>query len=247
MLTAIAVTVCFVALTFKANTVAMVAALMVLPLSYWWVWRTEAPVGESVDIGRGLRLPAYASGPRSVLYMSVVVTLIFDAVAYGALLFAYLYLFTARGLPWPPAGYELLPLAGAAVPALVCVAILAAGALTLRALRADRRIATAAGTLALVLLHVALAVTLLMLFGATSATADAYGAVLWTVAGYAIAHAAVALSMLPYVLVAQFAGRLSAARPLALENTVLVTHYTALATLAGLALVVLFPRLLGHG
>lgn len=247
MITAIAVTVCFIALTFKANTIAAIAGLLVLPCAYWWVWRTDAPVGESVDIGRGLHLPAYASGPRSVLYMSVVVTLIFDAVAYGALLFAYLYLFTARGLPWPPAGYDLLPLTGAAAPALVCVAMLAAGALTLRALRAEHRIGTAAGSLALIVLQIALAVTLLMLFGATSATADAYGAVLWTVAGYAIAHAGVALLMLPYVLVVLFAGRLSAARPLALENTVLVTHYTALATLAGLALVVFFPRMLGHG
>jgi cytochrome c oxidase subunit I+III len=247
MLTAIAVTVSFIALTFKANAIALAAALAVLPLSYWWVWRTEAPVGESVDIGRGLHLPAYASGPRSVLYMSVVVTLIFDAVAYGALLFAYLYLFTARGLPWPPAGYELLPLAKAAWPALACVAVLVAGRLALRTLRADRRIATAAATLALAALQVALAASLLALFSPTSATRDAYGAVLWTVAGYAVAHAAVALLMLPYVLVAQAAGRLSARRPLALQNTVLVTDYTALATLAGLALVVLFPRFVAAG
>ena len=135
MLTAILVTVCFVALTFKANSVALIAAVLTVPMLYLWVWRTPAPLGEVVDAGRGLTLPAFVSGPRSVLYSGVTVTLIFDAVAYGALVFSYLYLFTVRGLPWPPAGYPLDDLATAGVPALLGIALLATGMLAMRLLQ----------------------------------------------------------------------------------------------------------------
>jgi hypothetical protein len=111
----------------------------------------------------------------------------------------------------------------------------------------DRRVLAGAGVLLLAALHAWGALALWAAFSVVSATADAYGAVLWTIAGFGIAHAAVVVLMVPYVLVALLAGRLGAARPLALENTVLVAHYTSGAVLAGLALVVLFPLAIGHG
>jgi cytochrome c oxidase subunit I+III len=247
MVMAILVTISFVALTFKANLLALVAGVLVVPVAYWWVWHTEAPVDEQVEIGRGEVLPAYAHGPRSVQFSGLLVTVIFDAVAYGALLFSYLYLFTARGMPWPPAGYDALPDVAVSIVGVVALSIIIAGTLSLRAVRADHRIATAAGIVALIVLHIALAVTALMALGDTSATRDAYGATLWTVGGYVIAHAVVTLLMLPYTLVSLFAGRLYARRPLGLQNTVLFSHYTALAALAGFALIWLFPMALGHG
>jgi cytochrome c oxidase subunit I+III len=182
-----------------------------------------------------------------LLYAGVVVTLVFDAVSYGALLFSYLYLFTVRGTPWPPPGYEVLGGADAGLGAALLAAMPVVGFLAVRLLRGGRSLAAAAANLVLAALHVGAVAALLRLLETTSARADAYGAVLWTIGGYTIAHAAVTLLMLVYVFLAQAAGRLDAARPLALENTALVSHYTALAGLAGLALIVLFPAWIGHG
>jgi hypothetical protein len=56
------------------------------------------------------------------------------------------------------------------------------------------------------------------------------------------------LLMLPYTLiVALFAGRLARDVRWRSQNTVLFSHYTALAALAGFALIWLFPMVLGHG
>jgi hypothetical protein len=244
---AIATTVCFVALTFKANLVGLAAGLLTIALFYVWAWRTDAPVGERIDIGGGVVLPAYVSGPRSVGYSAVVVGLVFDAVAYGALLFSYLYLFTVRGTPWPPMGYAPLDAGMALWPAGLFAAAVPAGAWTLRMLRGDRLLLAGAGTLLMSGLHATGIVALLASMSDTSATRDAYGATVWTIAGYGIAHAVVLLLMALYVIAALLAGRLGARRPLALENTVLVSHYTSAVVLVGIALVALFPRMIGHG
>ncbi len=247
MATAVCVTVCFIALTFKANQLALAAALLTLPLVYLWVWRTEAPVGETIDIGHGVHLPAYVSGARSVLYTGVVVALIFDLVTYGALVFSYLYLFTVRGLPWPPEGYAVHDLPAAAWPAALCLGLLIVGVATGRLLRRDRRLSAALGSLVLLALHAATVAALLRWMAPVPAVADAYGATLWTLAGYGMGHLVISIVMLGYVLIALAAGRLGAQRPLAMQNTLLVSHFSAGLTLSVLALVTLFPRIVGHG
>lgn len=177
----------------------------------------------------------------------MVTTLIFDAVAWGALVFSYLYLFTVRGLPWPPAGYEAVPWEGAAVAASLMALALGAGGVARRSIMKDRRASAAAAAVALGLLHTAAFVCLLQWMRPISATADAYGAVLWTLAGYALLHLAVVVLMVVYVLIAAGAGRLHGGRPLALQNTVLVGHFSAALTLGSLALIVFFPWVVGRG
>lgn len=247
MVTAAIVTICFLALIFKAYALAVVTAVMTLLMVYLWVWRTPAAVGETVDIGHGITLPAYVSGRRSVQYSGVVVSLTFDAVAYAALVFSYLYLFTVRGLPWPPAGYPLDNLMSAGIPALLAIALLLTGVLGARQLRANRRGLTGLALVVLLALQAGTFAALLAWMRPISANADAYGATLWTLAGYAMTHVVVSALMVIYVLAALAAGRLSAARPLALENTLLVNRFSALLVLVTLALVAFFPRLIGHG
>jgi cytochrome c oxidase subunit I+III len=246
LLAAVATTVCFVALTFKAVATGIAAGVVTILLFYLWVWRTEAPVDERIDIGRGTTLPAYASGPTSVVHGGTVVGLIFDAVAYGALLFSYLYLFVVRGTPWPPEGVAPFDATAAAWAAVAFVAASIAGAWSLRMLRRDRRLLAAAGTVAIAALHAVGGVAFVSAAGAISATDDAYGAVIWTIVGFGAAHAAVVVAMTPYLLVAFAAGRLGARRPLAMEITVMVGHYASAVALVGLATIAFFPELVGH-
>ncbi|WP_119155082.1 hypothetical protein [Caldimonas tepidiphila] len=175
-------------------------------------------------------------------------TLVLDGVLGGALLAGYLLLFALHGPPWPPAGHERLPPGGSIVGAALALVSLALGTMTLRALQADWRTATAAGIAALLLLQAASARVLWLLFDETHATRDPYGALLWAIALYLLAHLAACVLMLLRAAVALLAGRLHPQRPRVLENAVLLSHFTAVLLLASLALLALFPLLVaGHG
>ena len=68
---------------------------------------TGAIRASSADAGRGLALPLYRNGNRSVGWWAMAVLLISDAVVVASFVFAYLFLWTARPAVWPPDGSQV--------------------------------------------------------------------------------------------------------------------------------------------
>jgi cytochrome c oxidase subunit I+III len=87
----------FLLLTVKSIAMAVACGLAALVAFVVWMWPSDKgpPAGkETVDIGGGLMLPSYLSGPQSHSWMAIVVLLCAAASLYLSYVFSYLYLWT---------------------------------------------------------------------------------------------------------------------------------------------------------
>jgi cytochrome c oxidase subunit I+III len=99
----------FLLLTFKLTVPALIicGAIAVAAILHW-AWQLDPPADHApVDIGGGLRLPVYATGPLSQAWWAMVILMLVAASLYGCLLFSYHYLWTVSPAVWPPA--EAMP------------------------------------------------------------------------------------------------------------------------------------------
>ena len=70
-----------------------------------WTWSNDPePVG-SVDIGRGVSLPAYMTGPVSHAWWATVILMLVAGSLYLSFVFSYLYIWTVAPQFWP--GYDV--------------------------------------------------------------------------------------------------------------------------------------------
>jgi cytochrome c oxidase subunit I+III len=133
---------------------------------------------EPADAGRGLTLPLYHNDHESLGWWGMVVLLIADAAIVASFVFAYLFLWTARPMPWPPDGSEMPDLLE---PSLIIAAFVGAYVLFEAAERFNRRDDRLATSLCLIASAIASALVLgldwrwLQDLG-TDPTGHAYGA-----------------------------------------------------------------------
>jgi len=116
----------FLLLTVKAVTLAVICGVLAVVSILVWMWNSDPPSAGDVDIGGGIILPTYASGPVSHSWWAMVVLLLVAAALYLSYLFGLLYLWTVAAERWPRQA-ELPPLANAVTP----LAILALSAASL--------------------------------------------------------------------------------------------------------------------
>lgn len=91
-----------------------------------WAWANDLPAHrEPVDIGAGVRVPAYGSGPRSHGWWAMAVLLTVVGAIFAMLIFSYVFLWSRRPELWPapPAQGQLI------VCAVLCVLAWAAARL----------------------------------------------------------------------------------------------------------------------
>ena len=103
----------FIALTFHWWIVAAASGIVSFCAILWWLWTGTAEVPEKPkkDVGLGLILPLYASGPASVGWWAMFITMVGDATAFASLVFSYFFYWTIHrdftaaiagpGLRWP--------------------------------------------------------------------------------------------------------------------------------------------------
>ena len=131
----------FVALTFEWWIIALVSGIGTLAAILWWLWTGtgEIPEKKTRDVGLGLRLPLYASGPASVGWWAMFITMVGDGTAFASLIFGYFFYWTIH--PDFTAGQSgpgwLWPMVAAALFVAAWGAMLAAR--RLNAQRLDRR------------------------------------------------------------------------------------------------------------
>jgi cytochrome c oxidase subunit I+III len=230
---------CFMLLTFKLVTLAAVCGVVAIAAMLHWAWRLDPPADDpSVDIGGGLRLPVYASGPWSQAWWAMVILMLVSGALYGCLVFSYLYMWMVSPGTWPAKAVD-------SNWALAAAALVAASSALVAAAR--RRIERGGGCWALApaipLLLAGFAINVLSQADVRPAE-SAYGAIVHAfivVDGFFVAAAVV---LAAYALARRAAGLLDSKRRVNFDNARLFWHYVVAQTLVGLALVHGFPRLI---
>jgi cytochrome c oxidase subunit I+III len=236
----------FLLLTVKLVVPAFVGGAIAIAAMLHWAWHLDPDPHPAVDVGGGLRLPTYASGPLSHSWWAVWVLILVAASVYGCALASYGFFWTVSPDAWPAADRlppVHLPLIAAVLLALASAAVAFAD----RALGAGAGGRSTAALLAgLMLFAAAFAVDL----GAHRASgldpaASSYGAIVYTLVGLHGFFLAVLAVMALFTAARWWKGRLNAVRRVIFDNTKLLWHYAVAQSLVGLALVHGFPRLIG--
>jgi cytochrome c oxidase subunit I+III len=242
MVAAILLGAVFIFATFHWWWATVVAMVLTTISVLVWLWRGTAMIPEKAekDIGLGVTVPLYMSGPKSVGWWAMFITMIGDGTAFLSLIFAYFFYVTIHD-NFPPAGTE--------PPGLFWP--LASAALTLGAWGAARlaRRVNKAGSVGLARALMAGGTGLALAGGAALVWAPfeagldpvthVYPATVWVLVIWTAVHAAVGALMLAYCLARSFAGRLTPVFDIDIENVALYWHFmmaTGLVTVATIAL-----------
>ena len=230
----------FFMLTFKLVLLAIPAGIIAIGALLHWAWGLDPPAhAPPVDIGGGLRLPLYATGPLSQAWWAMVLLMLVSASLYGCVLFSYLYLWTVSPGMWP--GPDSSPPLAFGMTAAVLAA--ASSAAVAYANRGVQRNGNCTGLLLAVPLLVAASAVNLAGHGALSPQESGYAAIVYAIMSIDAFFATVSIVLALFAVARWFAGRLDRERRVTFDNARLFWHYTVAQTLAGLLMVFGFPRL----
>ncbi|MGW9333418.1 cytochrome c oxidase subunit I [Bosea sp. NPDC055594] len=236
----------FLLLTVKAVTLALICGVLALTSIIVWMWESDPPPTKPADIGGGIILPTYVSGPISHSWWAMVILGLVAAALYLSYLFSYLYLWTVSVAHWP--GRSELPALEAAVGSAVGLVVSAAllwGARVRLARAGKERVAPAT----LIVLGVSALIAALAFDGlAQWATglrpqASGYGAIVFANAALQAQVAAAVAVMALFAVARILTGRLNNVRRVVFDNLTLLWGYAVAQAVLGLVLTHGFPRL----
>jgi cytochrome c oxidase subunit I+III len=240
---------CFLLLTVKLVVPALVCGVLAIAFCLAWTWKLDLGPGESeVDIGGGLHLPTYMTGPRSHSWWAMLVLMFVAASLYVAWVFSYLFLWTVSPEVWAPSGSPAPP--ALRWPAVSAALLVAGSALILgaqRALPPPGRFRLLLPVLVLAALACLAAALGLELAGhwqtGLRPSHNAYAASVY-LGVLLFGQLALAVVVMGGLVVARhLASRLDRERRVSFDNLALLFHYTVAQSLLGLVLVHGFPRL----
>ncbi|PZQ10753.1 MAG: cytochrome c oxidase subunit I [Ancylobacter novellus] len=235
----------FIAATFYAWTLTIIFSVAALASILVWLWRGTAIIPEKAekDVGLGLKLPLYVSGPDSVGWWAMFITMIGDMSAFASLVFGYFFYWTIHASAFPPAAGSG---PGQFWPAVAIVLTLGAwGAMLLarRANAADRPGALRFWLMGSVVLAVAGGAALLWGPHSTGLdpTSHVYPATVWVIAIWTAVHLSVGVIMTLYCLARSAASKLTATYDIDIHNVVLFWHFALVTMAVTVAVLALFP------
>jgi cytochrome c oxidase subunit I+III len=252
VLAAVFTAACFLLLTVKLVVPALVCAVLAIVFIVVWLWPLDpGPAKGEVEIGAGIRLPTYMTGPQSHGWWAMVVLMLVAASLYLSYIFSYLYLWTVSPDVWPSLGTPALPgLDRPLLSAALCVIAVVAFAAADRWLPSAGTRAILPATLGVLAGCAALAAAVAVEIVAhwqsgLRPEATAYGAMVY-LAGLLAAQVVAAVVFMGLFTAARLvAGRTDRERRNSFDHTALLAYYAAAQTLLGLAVVHGFPRLVG--
>jgi len=234
----------FIIGTYHLWSIALVSLVVSIGVICWWLWTGtgQHPEKETKDVGLGLELPIYVSGPKSVGWWGVFITMLAVTTAYVCLVFGYFFFWTIHedfppdpspgpGVLWPAAGTVLL------------------GAAWLLMLMARRWNAHGGRTRCVFALAVAGGLALAGCGGLVAGpwlsgldpTRHSYDATVWLLVIWTVVVVAVGVAMLTYCVAGSLLGRLTARYDIDLANTVLYWHFALLTVLVTTLVIAGFP------
>ncbi len=235
----------FIALTFHWWIVTALCAVTTMAAIVAWLWTGTAviPKEEMRDVGLGKTLPLYTSGPQSVGWWAMFITMAGDGTAYASLMFGYFFYWTIHDdFTGGQAGPGMLwPLTAAGLFTMAWLAML----LARRANEHDRAALTRLSLYASLLLTLAAGCAGLSgpYLTGMDPTAHVYPAIVWVVALWTVVHGGVGLIMQAYCLARSLTGRMSARHDMDLRNVVLYWHFLVITAITSFGVLGLFPGL----
>jgi cytochrome c oxidase subunit I+III len=234
----------FILGTFHLWSLAIASlAAAVCVISYWlWTGTAGHPEKEQKDVGLGLTLPIYVSGPNSVGWWAMFITMLADVTAYLSLVFGYFFFWTIRD-DFPPRG---APGPGAFWPFLGGGLLVGAWILILGVRRwneSNSALGFYLGLFGAALLATAGSVALVAGPWLTrlDPKSHVYPATVWLLVIWTVFHVAVGLIMLLYCLVSRIAGRMTRGRGIDIDNVAVYWHFTALTVVITVLVIAGFP------
>jgi cytochrome c oxidase subunit I+III len=220
------------------------SAVLALGAIVAWLWTGTAFVPEkpAKDVGLGLTLPLYASGPASVGWWAMLITLLGVSTAFLSLVFGYFFYWTVHE-DFPPRAH---PGPGLAWPMLGGALLLGAWLSTWLARRwnrLDRGPAFHAALLAAVALAVAGSAALVAgpWRSGLDPTAHVYPAIVWALVLWTALLAGVGVILQLYCAAGRLAGRMDAAHDIDITNVLLYWHFVAITAATTVAVIAWFP------
>ncbi len=234
----------FILSTFHLWWPAAISAVLALGAILAWLWTGTSmiPEKEEKDVGLGLTLPLYASGPKSVGWWATFITMLGDLTAFAGLVFAYFFYWTVH-TDFPP---EPHPGPGLTWPLAAAALLLVAWGLTRlsRGLLARERTRLAIAAL-LVGAGVAAAGAAALMAGPWTSGLDpvshVYPAIVWILVVWTAVHVAVGILMQLYCVARSLAGRLTPRHDIDLANVSLYWHFLAVTAVITVAVIAGFP------
>jgi cytochrome c oxidase subunit I+III len=236
----------FIFPTFHMYAWGLVSTALAIGAILVWLWTGTAMIPEKPekDVGLGLSLPLYASGPRSVGWWAMFITMLGAMTAFLSLVFGYFFYWTVRA-DFPP---DASPGPGLIWPLLGLALLLGAWLSTLLARGWNRRGRVAAMRAALVA-----GAALACLGGAAllagpwsnglDPTAHVYPAIVWILLIWAVLHVGPGVIMQLYCLAGSLAGRLTPEHDIDICNVALFWHFVAFTVFVTTATIAGFPLL----
>jgi cytochrome c oxidase subunit I+III len=223
-----------------------VSTVLALASILYWLWTATAMIPEKEEkyIGHGVRVPLYMSGPASVGWWAMLITMLADVTAFASVVFGYFFYWTRRP-EFPPGGIDG---PGTFWPVVALALLLAAWGLTLAGRRWNARDRAQVFYLSMAVGAVlAVAGALALLAGPWTyqmqPSRHVYPATVWVLAAWTALHVAVGVVMQLYCFARRWAGRMSARHDIDIWNTTLYWHFVALMTVVTVVVIAVFPRL----
>ena len=232
----------FIFPTFHIYKPAIVCGAFAIVCVLYWLWTSTArpPREEMREAGLGLRLPTYMSGPDSVGWWGMWITMLGDATAFASIVFGFFFYWTARP-DFPPAGADHA--IGVWVAAAALLGVLAWAA-TVLAREVNRRGNVMLARLALVLAPLSAAAAAGAAWLAVrdlDPVSHVYPAILWALMVWLVVHLCAGIIMQCYCLAGSLFGKVTPRHDADLRNVTLYWHFVALKVLVTAAVLGLVP------
>lgn len=234
----------FIFATYHWWLAAIISGLIAIGVMLTWVWTgtAEIPEKETKDVGLGLSLPLYISGPNAVGWWAMFITMTADITAFVSLVFGYFFYWTIHE-EFPPQ-----PLQGPGVfwPVTGMVLLLIAYGLTLLSRYWNRSGQVSAFYLSLTLAAVvSLAGACALLSGpwltGLDPTTHVYPAIVWVLTGWTVLHVILGVIMQLYCLARRAAGKMTNQWDADIVNISLYWHFLALTVVMTVGVIAGFP------
>ncbi|GHA36082.1 cytochrome c oxidase subunit I [Devosia pacifica] len=240
----------FLLLTIKQVEIAIACGVLAIVACIIWTWQLDKPEQGEVEIGHGIKLPTYMTGPMSHSWWAMVVLMLVASSLYVSYFFSYLYLWTVSPDVWAPAGSPpppplLWPIGSALLFIGGSAVVFIAGKLLPKPRHMSLRVAGLL-TLGAAALGGAVALEILgHMSTGLSPTASSYGAMVYMAPILTGQAAFATIIMCLFAVGRVITAQLDAKRRVTFDNAALLYYYTAGQGLFGLLLIHGFPRLIG--
>jgi cytochrome c oxidase subunit I+III len=239
----------FLLLTVKLVVLALICAVIAIAAIFVWAWDLDPGPGRGpVDIGGGIKVPVYMTGPSSHSWWAMMVLMFVAGSLFVSFVFSYLYLWIVSPEVWAPQAEAVPPWEW---PIMSGTLFVAAGGCFLVGWRTLAHPGSRnALTPVLIVAGAACAVGAVAIdvMGQWQAglrpSSSSYAAMVYmsSILTGQLVFAVVLMSA--FTLARHFTGRLDSVRRVTLDNTALLLFYSVGQGLLGLVLVHGFPRLI---